>query len=228
MSYAWSHSIDNDSSDAFLVWGGSGPIDRGSSDFDVRQSFSGALTYDFGPAGSNLLSRVVGGWAFDGIFRARSGFPITVQESEEFIGISLTNAFRPNWVYGQPLWVADPSAPGGRSLNPAAFSSADPMTQGTLGRNVVSGFGMWQVDLAVRREFRWKERRRIQVRLEAFNLLNHTNFADPTPYRNSAVFGQSTSMLNLMLGSGSPGSGLAPILQAGGPRSLQGSLRFRF
>jgi hypothetical protein len=113
-------------------------------------------------------------------------------------------------------------------LNPAAFDSAAPARQGTLGRNVVSGFSMTQLDLALRREFRWTERRRVQLRLEAYNLLNHASFADPVPYRNSAMFGQSTSMLNSMLGTGSPGSGLAPILQSGGPRSLQGSLRFRF
>jgi hypothetical protein len=51
---------------------------------------------------------------------------------------------------------------------------------------------------------------------------------DPVKFLSSAVFGQSTSMLNLMLGTGSPGSGLSPILQAGGPRSLQGTVRFRF
>ena len=45
---------------------------------------------------------------------------------------------------------------------------------------------------------------------------------------NSPVFGRSTSMLNLMLGTGSPGSGLSPLLQTGGPRSIQGSLRFQF
>ena len=44
----------------------------------------------------------------------------------------------------------------------------------------------------------------------------------------AAGFGQSTSMLNQMLGTGSPGSGLAPLLQTGGPRSLQGSVRFQF
>jgi hypothetical protein len=87
---------------------------------------------------------------------------------------------------------------------------------------------MAQVDFAVRREFRLSERRRVQLRLEAYNLLNHPNFADPVSYLNSPVFGQSTSMLNLMLGSGSPGSGLSPTLQTGGPRSLQGSLRFQF
>jgi hypothetical protein len=35
-------------------------------------------------------------------------------------------------------------------------------------------------------------------------------------------------MLNLMLGTGSPGSGLAPIFQSGGARSLRFVLRFRF
>jgi hypothetical protein len=35
-------------------------------------------------------------------------------------------------------------------------------------------------------------------------------------------------MLNLMLGTGSPGSGLAPVLQMGGPRSLQGTIKFQF
>ncbi len=81
---------------------------------------------------------------------------------------------------------------------------------------------MWQVDLALRRDWKWREGRAIEVRLEAFNALNHANFADPVRYLNSPVFGQSTSMLNLMLGTGSPGSGLSPILQTGGARSFAG------
>jgi len=72
------------------------------------------------------------------------------------------------------------------------------------------------------------ERCRLQFRLEAFNGLNQANFADPVRFMSSPMFGQSTSMLNLMLGSGSPGSGLAPILETGGARSLQATLRFRF
>jgi hypothetical protein len=66
------------------------------------------------------------------------------------------------------------------------------------------------------------------LRIEAFNVLNHPNFGDPSRYMNSPIFGQSTSMLNMMLGTGSPGSGLAPILQSGGARSLQGTIRFQF
>jgi hypothetical protein len=66
------------------------------------------------------------------------------------------------------------------------------------------------------------------LRIEAFNATNHPNFADPVKFLNSPVFGRPVSMLNLMLGTGSPGSGLAPLLQTGGPRSVQVGLRFRF
>ena len=149
-------------------------------------------------------------------------------QAEEYQGITLMNAFRPNLVYDQPLWQASPGDAAGKRLNPAALAATPDGTQGTLGRNAIAGLGMWQVDLAVRREFRFSEQRRLQLRLEAFNVFNHANFADPARYMNSPVFGQSTSMLNMMLGTGSPGSGLSPILQTGGPRSLQGSVRFQF
>jgi hypothetical protein len=66
------------------------------------------------------------------------------------------------------------------------------------------------------------------LRIEAFNAFNRPNFADPVRFLSSPLFGTSTSMLNLMLGTGSPGSGLAPVYQSGGPRSVQVSLRLRF
>jgi hypothetical protein len=87
---------------------------------------------------------------------------------------------------------------------------------------------MSQLDLALRRDFSLSEKRSIQLRLEAYNALNHPNFADPIRFLASPLFGQSPSMLNLMLGTGSPGSGLAPLFQTGGPRSLQITVRFRF
>jgi hypothetical protein len=229
-SYAWSHSIDDDSSDSFLVWAGAGASaanDRGSSDFDLRHSFTAALTYEF-PARTAGVGRLFNGWALDAMMRARSGFPVTVLQDDQYLGIALANAFRPNLVVGEPIWIEDPNTPGGKYLNPAAFSATASGRQGNLGRNAIAGFGMSQVDLAVRREFRLGERRTLQFRMEAFNGLNEANFADPVRFMNSPMFGQSTSMLNLMLGTGSPGSGLAPILQTGGARSLQATLRFYF
>jgi hypothetical protein len=218
-SYTWSHSIDNDSSDSFLLWAAPGPSDRGASDFDLRHAFVASASYE--PA-------ALKGWALDAIVRARTGFPLTVLQSDEYQGLSLMNAFRPDLVYGQPLWLSSSGDPAGKRLNPAAFAPTRSGVQGTLGRNSIAGLGMSQLDLAVRREFRFSERRKLLLRIEAFNALNHANFADPARYLNSPVFGQSTSMLNMMLGTGSPGSGLAPILQTGGPRSLQGTVRFQF
>jgi len=223
-SYTWSHSIDNDSSDASLLWAGAGSAaanDVGSSDFDLRHSFTGSVSYQFarGPLKA---------WRAEAIFRARSGFPITVLESEQYSGIAFVNAFRPNFLGGNPLWIPDASAPGGEALNPAAFVTVKSGVQGDLGRNTIAGLGMSQVDAAIGREFRFHDRFSLDVRVEAFNALNHANFGDTVKYLDSPLFGQSTSMLNLSLGTGSPGSGLAPLLESGGPRMFQGTLRFRF
>jgi hypothetical protein len=236
-SYAWSHSLDNDSSDAFLSWSGEGASahgDHASSDFDVRQAFTTALGYEFPrSAARTAVRRLLGGWGIDAILHARSGFPITVLDAQDTTGLGLANAFRPDWVYGQPLWIADRSAPGGKTLNPAAFVALPaPLgtvgAQGNLGRNLPAGFGMWQLDLALRREFRVAECCGIQLRLDGFNALNHPNFGDPVKFLDSPLFGRSTSLLNMELGTGSPGSGLAPALQTGGPRALQASIRFHF
>jgi hypothetical protein len=236
-SYSWSHSLDDDSSDAFLLWSGEGASaagDHASSDFDVRHSLTAAVSYEFpGRAARTTGGRLLGGWGIDAIVHARTGFPITVLDAEDTTGLGLANAFRPNWVYGQPLWKADSSAPGGKVLNPSAFAAVPaPLgqvgEQGSLGRNVPTGFGMWQADLALKREFRLAENRGMQLRIEVFNALNHANFGDPVKFLDSPVFGLSTSLLNQELGTGSPGSGLAPVLQTGGPRSVQVSVRFHF
>jgi hypothetical protein len=87
---------------------------------------------------------------------------------------------------------------------------------------------MSQFDVALGREFTRGGYRSLQLRLEAFNLFNTPSFADPVKFLDNPLFGQSTSMLNMMLGTGSPGSGLAPMLQAGGPRAFQVSARVKF
>ena len=80
VSYSWSHSLDNDSSDAFLVWAGPGASaarDHASSDFDLRHSVTAALTYEL-PARPTGIGRWLDGWAIDSLVRVRSGFPISV------------------------------------------------------------------------------------------------------------------------------------------------------
>ena len=185
-----------------------------------------AFTYDINiPRGPRVLSR---GWSADAIFHARTGFPMDVLAAETYNGLDLANVIRPSLVPGIPVWLADPNAPGARRLNPMAFSIPNSALQGDLGRNAIRGFGMSQLDVALRRTIAIGDRTSLQLRLEASNLLNQADFADPRRHLSSPFFGQSTSMLNLMLGSGTPHSGLTPAYQLGGPRMLQLSLRFQF
>jgi hypothetical protein len=232
-SYSWSHSVDNSSSDSVLYWAASGldaSGDRGSSDFDVRHAFQAAFSYETSrsPGKSLHSSSLLHGWGMHALIHARTGFPITVLDSDYSQGLSFANVFRPDLLPGTAIWLTDPSAPGGRRLNSAAFQPVPNLVQGDLGRNSISGFGMWQIDLALHRDFQIAERRSLQFRIEAFNALNHPNYADPIPFLSSPLFGQSPSMLNMMLGTGSPGSGLTPIFQNGGARSVQVMLRLRF
>ncbi len=229
-SYTLSHSIDTGSSDTalFLIGPGRSPEnDRGASDFDVRQSLNGAISYTMpGVTGFGTAGRLVGGWTLGASAYARTGFPVDIMSSETLNGFAVTN-LRPDLLYGIPQWNSAPDAPGGRRLNGGAFA-APAGNFGTLGRNVVRGFGMWQLDLAAERPFRVTEGLRLSLRGEVYNVLNHPMFADPWRYLSSPMFGESTSPLNLMLGSGSPASGQSPAFQMGGSRSVQLSLRLTF
>ena len=227
-SYTWSHSIDTGSWDSpvYLVRPGlTAAQDRASSNFDVRHAFTAAVTYDMHfLKGTRFLSS---GWGADAIFHARSGFPIDVLTAETFNGISFANFIRPDVVPGISMWMADPTAASGQRLNSAAFTRPPDSTQGNLPRNAIRGFGMTQLDVALHRAVSVSDRVALEVRAEATNVLNQPNFADPVRYLASPLFGQSTS-LNLMLGSGSPRSGLTPAFQIGGPRMVQIGLRVRF
>jgi hypothetical protein len=228
VSASWSHSIDVGSSESalFLLTPEHGPLnDRGPSDFDVRHTFGLAMIYS-PPSRFRRLGPLINGWTAGTSLDARTAFPVDVMVSETTSGFVIANQ-RPNLAIGVPLWVETPGLAAHRKLNPKAFSSTV-KTFGTLGRNAVRGFGMWQADASLSREFRPHEGLRAAFRVEAFNVFNHPLFADALRYRSSPLFGESTSPLNLMLGSGSPASGQSPIFQMGGPRSVQASLRVSF
>jgi hypothetical protein len=223
-SYAWGHSIDNGSADSALYLADprlAPGNDRGSSNFDVRHNFSAGLIFT-----PHWMGRLVRNWELSAMMRARSGFPIDVVTTENLLGLGFDNLARPNLVPGVPLWITDDTI-GGRRLNLAAFAVA-PGLQGSLGRNAVSGFGMGQLDMAFARVVPVSRSASLHLRLEAFNLFNHANPADPVRFLDSPLFGRSPSTLNLMLGTGTARSGVVPAFQIGGPRSLQVALRLQF
>jgi hypothetical protein len=233
LSYTWAHSIDDASSDFYFlnVPAGKSPSERGSSDFDIRHTFSGAVSYNMPPPGGGIWKSILGNWSTDSIVYARTAPPVNVVTGLNPFGGSLSGANsvqRPDLVSGVPLWISDPDVAGGKRINRAAFITPTGPLQGNLGRNTLRGFGATQVDLTLRRQFRLKERLSLQARADFFNVFNHPNFGPPVNYLSSPLFGQSTQMLGASLGSGGQTGGLNPLYQIGGPRSAQLALKLLF
>jgi hypothetical protein len=96
------------------------------------------------------------------------------------------------------------------------------------------GFGAYQWDFAVHRDFPIRESFKLQFRAEMFNVLNHPNFGQPIgnlglPGARNPQFGQSTQMLAQSLAGGNVATGaFAALYQIGGPRSIQLALKLSF
>jgi hypothetical protein len=201
--------------------------ERGPSDFDVRHALTGAVTYNIPKLTENrYISPLIRNFSLDGTLTARTATPVNVVTGTNIIGGS--NMSRPDLVASVPLYLDDPSAPGGRRFNRAAFTI--PVgRQGTLGRNALRGFPLSQIDLALRRQFNLTERINLQLRVEAFNLFNHPNFGDPERrLSTNQQFGIATTMLGKGLGTGGSNGGFNPLYQVGGPRSIQLALKLAF
>jgi hypothetical protein len=224
-NYTLSHSLDNASDDVIASTPGviiSGASDYASSKFDVRHSFSSALSVNLPTAGKNRwVSEVTKDWSLQSVIVARSGFPFNAVIFGYSPGGFATS--RPDQVPGQPIWIRNPDAPTGHTLNPDAFATPNTARQGTEGRNNIAGFGLTQVDLSLGRLFPVRERCKFQFRVDVFNLLNHPNFTNPSALiQFGSFFLDSSKMLNNGLG------GLNPLFQQGGPRSMQLSAKITF
>src|SRR5581483_8303543 len=80
--------------------------------------------------------------------------------------------------------------------NPAAFVAPPAYQFGNVGRNTVQGPPMQIADLALTREFRFIESTHLQLRVEAFNALNHTNYGTPNRFVNEPQFGTITMAMH--------------------------------
>jgi len=221
VSYTWSHSIDDASANALLPY-----LLRGSSDFDIRNQFQAAATYDVPILRSNgIPSKIVNHWGFDLRFQSRSALPVNIESPAVVDPSTGTYYFyQPNFVENQPLYLRGSQYPGKRIINYAAFQAAPAYVQGNVPRNAARAFDAVQADVATHRTFPIHDRLNLQFRAEAFNLLNHPQFgAIYNQLSNGpALFGYSYNTLNSQLG------GLNPLYQIGGPRSLQVMLRLAF
>jgi hypothetical protein len=248
-SYTWSHSIDTGSAgSAFLASNagvpGNANANRGPSDFDIRNAFTAALTYDIPTPRINVFaSAILRGWSTENIFLARSAPPVDVIDTNSLFFVLKNGTFtdiRPDIVPGQPSYLYGSQYPGGKALNPAAFTdppfvTSIPLRQGNLSRNALRGFGATQWDFAIHRDFPIRESLKLQFRAELFNVLNHPNLGPPSNLFTSPQFGGpppgfgvSTNMLGRSLDQSPGGGSFSALYQIGGPRSVQLALKLTF
>ncbi len=254
VSYTWSHSVDSASSDSNFGGGFAslfGAGDKGSSDYDVRHNLSASGTYRL-PAPKGTVFYLLRNWFVDLVAVARSGLPFDVEAvstctsgttasttttatatCNSSTNNNNTNLFaqvRPSITYTASLssvWIRDPNVPGGKRLNKAVFTIPTGYAQGNLGRNSLRGFSLSQVDFALRRMIPINERFQLNLAAQGYNILNHPNFANPSPLEganySSPNFGVMTQMVNQSVVGGVNG-----LYRQGGPRSLELSVRLQF
>jgi Carboxypeptidase regulatory-like domain len=212
--------------------------DRGLSSYDVRHKFNLSASYEIPglPVSWRSIRALTSRWSFDTIYTAQTGVPLTVTFLESFVSAasSGTSTFRPDIVPGVPIWTPNALSFGGLGLNPAAFSTSFVPTgrqQGNEPRGYFRGQDLSQFNATIRREFRFSEKLKLQLRADAFNLLNHTNYGNPsvalgsflstngvpTTFSQTSTFGRVTSL-----------GGTGGLYGTGGPRSMQLALKLMF
>ncbi len=180
--------------------------DYSSCDFDDRHIFNTSFVGTTPHWGGKLWGKIVGNWQFAPIIEVRSGLPFTITSGKDNSKTDVGND-RPDQVAAQAYTTTlGPDVP--QYLIPGAFTENTIGTFGSVGRNSVYAPGSFEFDAALSRIFSITERWRLEARVEAFNLINHTNLGTPSSKLSSSHFGQITS--------------------AGDPRILQLALKLFF
>jgi outer membrane receptor protein involved in Fe transport len=233
-AYTYSKSIDDNSqNNEGVVIQDSNNIrgDRGLSDFDARNRFVLSAIYAL-PFQKNIITR---GWQLSAIETLQSGNPLNFHiANSAFTG----NAnLRPD-VTGKVITGFDPANFGALGIatdigyvqNPTVFVNQGttpgvPIGFGNLGRNVVTGPGFSNLDLALVRNIRFRERMNFQIRADAYDLLNHPNFTNPA----TTLAGTDLSTFATVGTLGQiTGGTRAPSGDFGSSRQIQLALKLQF
>ena len=245
-SFTWSAAYDLSGADLETGNGDSALVnirnvagDRGRSGYNQPLNDTTSFIYDlpfgrgqrFGSASPRIVQQVLGGWELTGTNIVTSGVPLnlayTPNSNQVVSTTSAAYALRPNLVstnaavYGHTLTKTN-SAVGG-FLNIAGVSApAGSQLFGNAGRNDLRGPAFGQFDLSAHKRFALKsEAQTLEFRIEAFNVLNATNYISPTTNIGTV---SATGVLNPSASFGTF-SGSSAVFPS---RQVQIAMRFAF
>ena len=176
--------------------------DRTVVNGDIRHRATADVIYQLPSLKSKgaVLAQILGGWQLSGIVSARTGTALLITQPS-----GIPNS-RPDYVAG-----VDPVLPDWRQslfyLNRSAFAlvPASPATTatlrpGTVSPDLVRGPASWTVDTTLAKNFTLGQSTRLQLRADAFNVLNHVNLNNPNTNFVSPDFGRITAAANARTG----------------------------
>ncbi len=122
-----------------------------------QASISGDWELPFGRRASGIDKRLIDGWQLNGIATLLSGFPFTPQIGSNRSGDGDTsNPDRPslNPAFSGPVYLSNPN----QWFNPNAFVLPTAGTYGNVGRSILTGPGLADLDVSLFKTFALAER----------------------------------------------------------------------
>jgi hypothetical protein len=235
ISYTYSHSLDNASGLESSGFNGRGYnsypgfsyLSYGNSDFDVRQRLSYLVIYQvpvFQFVKHNFaLREALSGWTLSGYGAIESGFPVTLYEGTGSRSAWCDGFYNyyscpdtPNTSNFHEKTYGDPRAHGLMAFDTSVFSPEPLGTFGNTKRNYFPGPGENYTDASLYKDFYLGAGtgRFVEIRMDAQNVFNHTNFLPPSGDYGTGSFGAITGVFEPTGAGGDPQP--ARIVQLGG------------
>jgi hypothetical protein len=201
--YTYGKSLDISSSIADMLVPGDPHRTYELSAFDIEHNFVASFNYNL-PIDDLFRhkDRFTSDWQISGIAHFSTGFPVTMQNSSDN---SLIGA-RPNGVnpfsvdlpqvISGPLNLNHHPQNGNPYFNISLFGLQPLGTVGNVSPRYFFGPGLDNWDMALQKHVAVTETSRLEFRLEAFNVFNHTQFFGSTAVAgdvNASSFGQINS-----------------------------------
>ena len=174
---------------------------------------------------------VANGWEVSGVMRFWDGVPINITSNGN-AGVLSGGGIRANYLGGSPyatddvrsqLAAAKLSHPELLYINPLVFARPADGSVGNMGRNNLRGPGINQWDFSIFKNFQFGEQVKAQLRLETFNIFNHTQFVNPGSLNVAA----SNAGQALSIGAGNIGT-FGQFTDTRDPRNVQLGLKISF
>ncbi len=210
-SFTWSKAIDN-ATDALETGNGDTIYPQNSHNFAGNKALSlynqpwndvATIVWElpfgrgrrWGSAMPGSIDTALGGWRLGIINNMWGSQPVNLTWTvPPQFQLSSDATLRPN-VLGPVMLPADQRTAQQSFIVANVVIPKDPSQPfGSAGRNIAKGFPYFGSNLSLQKEIRLRyERMRLQIRSEAFNILNHTNFNAPSGSRSATTFGAVSS-----------------------------------